>query len=363
MAVTKVTPDGLSAPKIGANLLINGACNVAQRGTVTGLGGTNGARTAIDMWLVDTDGSSSEGRFTSSQDSTSPTGFGNSHKIDTTTAESAVATGDLINVQMRNEAQTLQHLKWGTSSAESIQLSFWFRSPKTGTHCVSLYAQDSNRSMVKEFTIDSADTFEYQSLTFTGDTGGTAFADDTGAGFFVSFPLVCGSNYQISADTWTANNRYATSNQQNLLDNTSNNIYISGVSMIVGTLASSDDFEHEDYNTTLRKCQRYLHYHTRASSVDHIFAAGKVNTTTTAEFVMLHPVTMRAAPTLGGSASDDFGIRHANTTTTTTNLTNVVSGPNAACVLATVSSGLTAGQGALLFLGSDGDYIQWAAEL
>ena len=133
--------------------------------------------------------------------------------------------------------------------------------------------------------------------------------------------------------------------------------------MIVGTLASSDDFEHEDYNTTLRKCQRYLHYHTRASSVDHVFAVGKVNTTTTAEFVMLHPVTMRAAPTLSVSAVDDFGLRHANTTTATTNLANLVSGPNAACVTATVSSGLTAGQGALLFLGSDGDYIQWAAEL
>jgi len=363
MAVTKVTPDGLSASKIGANLLINGACNVAQRPTVTGLGDTNGARTAIDMWLVDTDGSSSQGRFTSSQDSTSPTGFGNSHKIDTTTAESAVASGDLINVQIRNEAQNLQHLKWGTSSAESIQLSFWFRSPKTGTHCVSLYAQDSNRSMVKEFTIDSADTFEYQSLTFTGDTGGTAFADDTGAGFFVSFPLVCGSNYQISADTWTANNRYATSNQQNLLDNTSNDIYISGVSMIVGTSASSDDFEHEEYGTTLRKCQRYLYRITRASGDLGDIGTGMWASTTSFYALAHFPTSMRTVATMSISTATDIFVRLTSGTATSTAIELIGANEEVAFPLVTVSSGGTAGRAGLWGLLATDEFLQFSAEL
>ena len=63
------------------------------------------------------------------------------------------------------------------------------------------------------------------------------------------------ASFQASAGAWASNERYATSNQQNLLDNTANNIYLSGVQLEVGSVAT--DFAHEDYGTTLRKCQRY----------------------------------------------------------------------------------------------------------
>jgi hypothetical protein len=362
-----VTAGGVEKFRFGSNklspqnLLVNGAMNVAQRGTVTGLGGVNGARTAIDMWLVDTDGASNEGRFSVLQNATTPVGFGNSLWVDCTTAESAVAAGDLNVIQTRNEAQDLQQLDWGTAAAKDVTLSFWYRSAKTGTHCVMIYAEDSNRSMVKEFTIASAGGFEYFSLTFAGDTGGTAFADDTGAGFRVGFPLVCGSNYQISADTWTANNRYATSNQQNLLDSTSGEVLITGVSLVVGGAAG--DFEHEDYGTTLRKCQRYLHRIERLSSTNHLFSVGKMSTTTSVEFVVQHPVTMRASGTMSLSAVDDFYLRRLNTQTACTNLVTLVTGIDYVSLTATVSSGLTAGQVCILYLEADGDFIQWSAEL
>jgi hypothetical protein len=358
MAVTKVTPAGLTTSQIGRNLIDNGAMTVDQRG------GASGAANhyTLDRWLWN---QSSGDTCTKSQDTTVPSGagFGYSFKIDVTGAGGGAGSAEYDVMYHRMEGQNLQHLEYGTSSAKTLVLSFWFRSPKTGTHCVALY-NEGNRSYIREFTIASADTFEYFSMTFPGDTGGT-INNDTGTGLELIFPLQAGSNFQATANQWASGQDWATSNQQNLLDSTSNNIYFTGVQLEVGDGVTNapTDFEFEDYGTTLRKCQRYLHYHTRASSVDHIFAAGKVTTTTTAEFVILHPVEMRAAPTLGGSASDDFGIRHANTTTTSTNLTNLVSGPNAACVVATVSSGLTAGQGALLFMGSDGDYIQWSADL
>ena len=61
--------------------------------------------------------------------------------------------------------------------------------------------------------------------------------------------------------------------------------------MIVGTLASSDDFEHEDYNTTLRKCQRY--YFVGGPGV-----CGGYSATTLAIFGFQFPQIMRAAPTV-----------------------------------------------------------------
>ena len=345
------------------NLLVNGAMTVAQRPTVTGLGGTNGARTALDMWLIDTDGSSAQGRFTVSQDSTSPVGFGNALKIDTTTAESAVAAGDLINVQVRNEAKDLQQMEWGTASAKDVTLSFWFRSPKTGTHCVALYAQDSNRSMVKEFTISSANTYEHQSLTFAGDTGGTAFADDTGVGFMVSFPLVCGTNYQISADTWTANNRYATSSQQNLLDNTSNDIYISGISLVVGSVAG--DFPQEDSATALRRCLRYLYRLDRTPDDNAYFGAGYNNATTKHYFIVEFPVPMRVKPTIAGDAADGYFVTRATTTSIdSTDLTLASASETQAFMSVTTAGSLTAGDGGLVGLKtSSTDYIEWKSEL
>ena len=342
------------------NLVTNGGMTVAQRPS-TAI--TASAYGAVDQWPIHL--AASAGRLTVTQDSTlgaaAPLGHGFSIKMDCTTAESSVAAADVICLRHHIEAQNVQLLEWGAASAKAVTLSFWMSSPKSGTHCVTLNQPDSSsRHYISEFTVASADTWEHFKITVPGDSSGT-INNDTGAGLDINFPLVCGSTFQNTKDTWAAGEDYGTSSAQNLLDNTANNVFVTGVQLEVGSVAT--DFAHEDISTTLEKCKRYLHYITRASSVDHIFAVGKVNSTTAAEFVIAHPVTMRAAPTLSVSAVDDFGIRHANTTTATTNLANLVSGPNYACVTATVSSGLTAGQGALLFISVDGDYIQWSAEL
>jgi hypothetical protein len=347
------------------NVVINGSMKVSQRGT-------SFAAPADAAYLMD--------RFswknyvttpvvTITQDTTSNIftayGFDTCMKIDVTTADGTVDGTNLTCLMYTMEGQDLQHWKHGSANSESLTLSFWFRSPKSGTHCVALHDLDHNMANIMEFEVASADTAEFISVTFVPKTSGTVIANDTTQGARIVWPMIAGSSYLDDSNVggWSGNagEKYISSNGQNLLDNVANNIYITGVQLEVGSIAT--DFAHEDYGTTLARCQRYLHYHTRASSVDHIFAVGKVNSTTVAEFVMLHPVTMRAAPTMSISAVDDFGIRHANTTTTTTNLVNLVSGPNAACVSATVSSGLTAGQGALLYQGSDGDFIQWSAEL
>ena len=252
MAVSTIGPTGLSSAvgALGKNLVTNGGANVSQRGTQTG---QYNAYTAVDQFWFQEAGSV-QARFTTTQDGSGGAGHANSLKLDCTTAESTVAAGDLLNLQHRIEAQHLQHLQWGTTSAKDVTLSFWMSSPKTGTHCVSLYQADATRSYIVEFTIAVVNTFEYFSVTIPGDTGGT-INDDTGPGLYVSFPLFSGGNWQAAAGSWLASQDYTTSNQQNLADNTSNNIFVTGVQLEVGSVAT--DFEHEDYGTTLAKCQRY----------------------------------------------------------------------------------------------------------
>jgi hypothetical protein len=90
--------------------------------------------------------------------------------------------------------------------------------------------------------VDAANTWENKSVQFAGDASGV-INNDTGAGLQVVFPLVVGSATYVAADTWTTGQLWSTSNQQNLLDNTANNFYITGVQLEVGSVAT--DFEHE----------------------------------------------------------------------------------------------------------------------
>ena len=258
MAISTIGASALDSgvSQLGKNLIQNGSFVVAQRGTsFTGLG--TAAAYTLDRWKLDINGSP-QARVTITQDTDVPSGqgFASSLKIDVTTAESSVAAGETFHVFQNIEAQNLQLLAYNTASAKTMVLSFWFKSPKSGTHCVTIDNQDGGSTYIREFTVASADTWEKHSVTFPGDTA-AGINNDNGTGLTLIFPLINGTSYQGTANTWTGSGtQWSTSNQQNLLDNTANNIYITGVQLEVGSVAT--DFEHEDYGTTLQKCYRYF---------------------------------------------------------------------------------------------------------
>ena len=234
------------------NILINGNMKVSQRPTDTNLGGTDGVYTACGRWQIQVNGAT-QGRFTQSQDTTSTGEFGYQLKLDCTTAEGAVASGESICVVQSLEAKDLQHLRYGNSAAATLALQFTITSPKSGTHCVALVQRDGSRSFVHEFTVAVANTAERITVTFPGDASGT-INNDTGVGLDLCFPLICGSNFQAAANAWAAGIDFATSNQQNLLDNTSNDFYLTGVQIEVGSVTP---FAHRPYELEFALCRRY----------------------------------------------------------------------------------------------------------
>ena len=240
------------------NLCMDGAMQIADEGTQTGQGGSSDY-SALTLWDLRSSGSP-QGRATTSQDTTVPagSGLGYTFKIDCTTAEGAVAAGEFIIAVHKMEAQNLQKIKCGSSDAHQLRCNFYFRSPKTGTHCVAFYQADGNRSFIREFTIHTADTLEFKSVTIPGDPSGT-INNDTGEGLRVVFPLVCGSTYQASADAWAAGEDYATSNQQNLLDNTANNVYIGGVDLYIDTGVRPYPFE--EIGKVVHRSRRHYERH------------------------------------------------------------------------------------------------------
>jgi hypothetical protein len=239
-------------------------------------------------------------------------GFAYSLKCDVTTAEAAVSAGEMQGLQTRIEAHNLQHLIYGNANAKTVVLSFWFKSPKSGAHCVGLYQPDGTRSYIREFTVASADTWEQHTVTFPGDASGT-ITNDNGEGLRLNFALTGGSTYQVAADGWAAGEDYATSNQQNLLDNTANNIYLTGVQLEVGSVAT--DFEHEDIGTMLAKCKRYYEQMDFDSSSAELVALCNIWDATAGAGLIEYQVEKRALPTVTITAVGTFNVVEGDGTT------------------------------------------------
>ena len=259
MAIDKVTSaaitDGVLQPNF-RNIIINGDMSIAQRATSVSSLTSSGYR-ALDRFrcVIVT-----AGTWTISQSTTVPSGqgFATSMKWDNTTADGSLGASDFVSVQQFIEGQNLQYLKKGTSSAESLTVSFWVRSNKTGTYILELKDNDNTRAISQSYTISSADTWEKKTLTFAGDTTGT-LDNDSNASFLVQFALAAGSDYtsgslQTSWGAETTANRYV--GQVNLADSTSNEWYMTGLQVEVGTAASNFEFLPHDVNLT--RCQRYF---------------------------------------------------------------------------------------------------------
>ncbi len=290
-------PQSLIADNINfRNIIINGDMSQAQRGSSTSSITSN--TYSLDRFLLSFSGSI--GTWTVAQDTTVPTGqgFATSTKIDCTTADASPASGDRIFYTQRIEGQNLQYLKKGTSSAESLTLSFWVRSNKTGTYIINLYDGDNSRQISKSYTISSADTWEKKELTFAGDTTG-AFGNDNAVSLYCNFYLGAGTDYTSGtlATSWeSATNANAAVGQVNLADSTSNEWYVTGVQLEAGTAAS--DFEFLPVDVNLNRCQRYFQKSdVRASNggISPNWYVYNINFAT----------NMRSAPTL--STSSAFG--------------------------------------------------------
>ena len=265
MAIDKINIDalGADASKQGVNfrnLIINGDMSVAQRATsVTGLtNGSSGYKT-VDRFRFE-EGGSPTAQFTMTQSTDVPTGqgFGYSTKFDCTTAQGSLASADIIRFGTFLEGQNLQHIKKGTSNAESLTLSFWVKSNKTGTYTMRLEDQDNARMNCKSYTISSSSTWEKKIISFDGDTTG-ALGNDNGVSFVVRFNLLAGTNYDTGTlqTTWgSRTDANSAVGQVNLADNTSNEWYITGVQLEVGTTAS--DFEFVPFDVNFQRCQRYF---------------------------------------------------------------------------------------------------------
>lgn len=291
------------------NLIINGDMKIHQRG-----GTTQDSNAFIVDRFRGSVSNLDELVTTYSQSTDAPTGFSNSLKVQINTAETSLSANEFIRVFYSAEAQDLQHLSFGTSSAKSITLSFWVKSNVTGSYAINIWCPDSNRSTNSYYTVNSAGVWEYKTITFPGDSVGS-ITNDNGVGMGINFMLAAGSDFTSgnAIGKWvTYSSPYLAYGQTaNIMTSTSNYFNLTGVQLEVGKNAT--EFEHRSYGEELALCQRYFHRMNTGR-----FVSGYKRHDAQCAWFYQSPVPMRVTPTPTLNTGGTFSNFQTNYSTTQT---------------------------------------------
>ena len=277
------------------NLIINGAMQVAQRGTSATGKNQNGyyACDRAQVYFSSID----QMVTTVSQDTDAPDGFTKSHKVLVTTAETSIDTNDLhCLLWYKIEGQDLQQLNYGSVNAKPLTLSFWVKSNVTGTYTLSAYSSigGANSVQAPTYTINTADTWEYKTITISGDTV-HALVNSSGTGLELYWNGLVGPQFTSgsAATSWAnyATNNWAVGHTADFGLDVNDYWQITGVQLEVGDTATP--FEHRSYGDELARCQRYFQV-IGSTSNNFVAVTGSSGSYTTVPLIF--PVKMRAAP-------------------------------------------------------------------
>jgi len=279
------------------NVIINGAMQVAQRGTSFASVGNVYTLDRFQMYKQN-----SGAAFTVTQSSVADLeGFANALKVDCTTADTSLASNEQGYVSYFAEGQDCQRLKKGHGSdAVPTTLSFYVKTNKTGLYTVGFFDRDNSRKVNGSYTVANTNWNRY-SITFPADASGK-LDDNNGSSLEIFFNLYAGADTNTGTlyTTWqAAADAGSTTGQVNFADSTSNDWEITGVQLEVGSEATP--FEHRSFGDEVLRCQRY--YNEQYYRFEGVFGASGNG----APHEVSLPVAMRAGPTLSSGTNTKGG--------------------------------------------------------
>jgi len=280
------------------NRIINGAMMIDQRNAGASAAITTADTYRLDRWSIRSDATGLSG--TIQQSSVAPAGFTNSIILSITTG-GTIGSSDRGNLAQYIEGFNVADLGFGTASASTVTLSFWVRSSLTGTFSGALQNSAVNRSYVFTYAINSANTWEYKTVTISGDTAGTWVGATNGVGLRLWLDIGNGSSLRTSTTgSWQAGDLRGATGAVSLVANSGATFYITGVQLEKGSTATS--FDYRPYTTELSLCQRYyVDLANNGGSTQNTFRAigfGSTYNTTAGTYVVQVPVPMRVVPSL-----------------------------------------------------------------
>lgn len=339
------------------NLIINGDMRIHQRG------GTITAASATVYYGLDRFwGYAGTGQFSMEQSTDAPDNFLNSMKVTVTTVDSSMAAGDRYMLSQPIEGLNVTNLDFGSSTAKTVTLSFWVKSSITGTFGAVLINGNATKTYIKEYTINTANTWEKKTITIAGDTSGTWTYTNALWGS-VRFCLAAGSTYHGTDSTWNAGNYISTSNQTNLMATSGATFYITGVQLEVGENATP--FENRMYSQELAMCQRYFYIiDGNVPSPSNTAIGAGFNISTTSGRIAIHnPVEMRSTPTFSYTGTI-YLLNSVGNGIAITSISAAFANKVTAMLNFIVASGMVAGNGTMAITNNGaGQTFQASAEL
>ena len=300
-AVT-LASDGTCTAKItnqppgNRNLIINGAMVIDQRKNGASSDSTGATYLSCDRFKT---AYAAASKFTMQQVASTLSGFPKALKVTSAAATTASASQHYV-MEYNFEGYDVAPLALGTSAAKTFTLSFYVKSSLTGNFSVSFNNGADNRTYATTYNIASAATWERKTITVAGDTTGTWTTDNT-EGLAIKWDLGSGSNFDVTANTWSAVDKFKVAGSVALIATNAATLEITGVQLEVGDVAT--DFEHRSYADELARCQRYYEgiYMTDGTALMKGYASYNSN----ANFEYQFAVQKRARPTwsLEGNAS------------------------------------------------------------
>ena len=369
-----VSPSNLDATAQGSssnkNIIINGAMNVAQRGTsTTGLKNT-GAIYTIDRFSYRRAGTWSN--FDSKHEQVDVTdalpyskGFYKGLRVTCTTAEGSVPSGtECTGIGYYIEKQDLYKLSVGSSSMKTPVISFYVKASIATTYSFTIQApaHSTTQQIDIPFTVSSANTYEKISITIP--TYNVAFDStaDNASGWYLFWGLDgvassrTASAWGGSSDGFIMPNGVSATGFSNTLNAT---FEITGVQLEVGQ--NPTEFEHEPLERTLLKCERYYQRWQAGQTYDYVCNGSMSSDTRFFGMYQLSP-DMRDDPTMNFDGTFKVNAQNADMNASGFAL-NRATKMNVAFYCDTTDANRV-GNGALFRAGSDADaFIEFISEL
>ena len=355
------------------NLILNGAMNIAQRGTSS----TSTGYQTVDRFEPGWANLSTGGNITISQQSLSSgspynEGFRKFLRMALPAAGTAAANSYAEAIIHRFEAQHIANSGWDyTSSSSFVTLSFWFRASTNQTFYGLLRSEDgTSRSFSFPFTATGNDAWTKITKTIPGNTSPTIQVDnDNGRGFSLFIIPFYGTNYTTSGHTSNAWQTYSSSNivpdmADTWLTAGASTFDITGLQLEVGSQATA--FEHLSIGEDLILCQRY--YQRIGDDTLIYYGNGNIDGPNQAQVLVNFITDMRTAPSsleTSGTASDYFIRVTTNATCTSVPTLSNRTTKNALVEFFSTSHGFTSGHSCFgrRASGTSDSFLAFSAEL
>jgi len=338
----------------GRNRIINGDMRIDQRNA--GASVTGNSVYSVDRFYQVNNVVGCT--YSVQQDSSAPQGFTNSLKVTITAAASPVGNTQ-VSFRQYIEGFNTADLNWGTANAKTVTLSFWVKSSLTGTFGGAISNNAFDRLYAYEYTINSANTWEYKTVTIAGDTTGT-WETGNSAGMRVYFGLGA-TNYSKAAGVWGSAFAVQSTGSVDLCATNGATWQITGVQLEAGSVATP--FEHRQYGQELALCQRYYQRTKRTGDATTCIGNGHIYNSLTAYSVYNFKQTMRSAPTGNASASSDLGILSAGANYVSSSTHFQAANEDQIEIVLSGLSGAPTGNGGWVRLQTNNSWIDFSAEL